>query len=93
MWCHNCDKTSFSKKTTIRLTSDGNEILIEICGNCNYKSETEYFRGSTTRITDTPPKNTKTRRLKKNLTIKVKKKNEKKFSRSIKKTSLGNKLR
>ena len=93
MWCHNCEKSSFSEKTTIRLTNDQHEVLIQICGICKRKSETEYYKGSTVRITDNPPVKKSTKKLKKNLIIKVKTKNGKKLSRTIKKTSLGNKLR
>ena len=89
MWCHNCEQISFAKKSTIRLTEDGHEIIVQICGSCNRKSETEYYKGPTIRITARTPRKKKkvTKRvLKKNLVIKVKKKS----ARSKKKASLGN---
>jgi len=93
MWCHNCDQPSYAKKTTVRLTNDGAEIIIQICGLCNRKSETEFYKGSTVRITDKPPKQITKKRLRKNITIKVKNKNGRRIKKYSKKTSLGNKLR
>jgi RNase P subunit RPR2 len=42
MFCDNCDTLSFSTKTTIRVTKDGREILIQRCGHCGARVETEY---------------------------------------------------
>jgi len=49
MWCDWCG-SSYSVQTTIRITSDGHEILMEYCGHCMRKSETEYFKGPTIKI-------------------------------------------
>jgi hypothetical protein len=42
MWCDSCDCLSYSEKTTIRITKDGREILIQYCSHCHARVETEY---------------------------------------------------
>lgn len=49
MWCDWCG-ISTSAQTTIRITSDGHEILVEYCSHCMRKSETEYVKGPTTKL-------------------------------------------
>jgi len=49
MFCDFCGIT-YSVQTTIRLTPDGHEILVEYCGHCMRKSETEFVKGPSTRI-------------------------------------------
>ena len=42
MFCDNCDVLSYSSKTTIRITKDGREIIIQRCSHCGARVETEY---------------------------------------------------
>lgn len=41
MWCDLCDTLSYSEKTTIRVTKDGREIVIQQCSHCHARVETE----------------------------------------------------
>ena len=69
------------------LSGDG-EYQYMMLAFANYITEIEYTKGPTSRITDTPSKKKPTRKLKRNLQVKVKN-----VKRSSKKTTLGNKLR
>ena len=54
MFCDFCNSISYSMQTTVRITKDGQEIIIEYCGNCLRKTETEYDKkGSTVHIKET----------------------------------------
>lgn len=44
MWCEDCGPT-YSVQTTVRLTKEGHEIIVEYCGHCLKKVETEYIKG------------------------------------------------
>lgn len=50
MWCEHCQATTALLRRTIRLTQDGKEIIIEICSNCKYRTEIEYYKGITVRF-------------------------------------------
>jgi hypothetical protein len=50
MWCENCQTPSFSLQTTVRITKDGKEILIQHCGRCMTRIETEFVKGPTIRV-------------------------------------------
>jgi transcription elongation factor Elf1 len=47
MFCDICDASSYSSKTTIRITKDGSELLIQRCGRCGAYVETEYSKPGT----------------------------------------------
>lgn len=42
MWCEHCDSVTSPLKTTIRITKDGNEVVICWCSTCLKKTEIEY---------------------------------------------------
>ena len=56
MWCEFCDCTTCAVETTIRLTRDGHEILVQYCSQCLRKSETEYIKGPTVQFRIEKPK-------------------------------------
>jgi len=49
MYCEDCGP-SYSIQTSVRLTKDGHEIIVEYCGHCLKKTETEYIKGTTTSL-------------------------------------------
>lgn len=51
MWCDNCDRLSYSNKTTIRITKDGREVIVQKCANCEATIESEHNKlGPTTSL-------------------------------------------
>jgi len=50
MWCDYCNTASYSVQTTIRITKDGKEVVVERCGNCMRRTEIEYIKGPTVSI-------------------------------------------
>lgn len=63
MWCEYCEISTPSTKTTIRITSDGQEILVKDCEFCGRRTEIEYFKGTTVRVSnDKPARKRKKRR-------------------------------
>lgn len=50
MWCEWCAKPSYSLQTTVKITRDGHEVVVQYCGHCLRKFETEYFNGPTVRF-------------------------------------------
>ena len=49
MYCEDCGP-SYSVQTTVKITKEGHEIVVEYCGHCLKKTETEYkyIKGPTT---------------------------------------------
>ena len=50
MWCEWCADIAIAAQTTIRIDKDGHETVIEYCGHCMRRTETEFFKGPTTKI-------------------------------------------
>jgi len=51
IWCEHCDAATPPIKNTIRLTTDGHEIVRHTCEFCKRITEIEYYKGPTVRIT------------------------------------------
>jgi len=45
MFCDWCNDISYAVQTTIRIDKDGHETVIEYCGHCMRRTETEYIKG------------------------------------------------
>jgi hypothetical protein len=59
MWCDICNTPSYSVQTTVRLTKGGKEILVQYCGRCMSRVETEFVKGTTIRVHESKRNSTK----------------------------------
>lgn len=50
MWCENCNRTTHSTNTTLRIYKRGTNVQIDHCAECKMTQETEYIKGPSVTI-------------------------------------------